>query len=138
MSSFLKTKSDQNIQIAHSILSTNNGCYASSIHCSYYSCVQLMLHILRSHFGQTDSEVSAESESAKGGLHLWLIKKIAAEYEVSTNKYDARELKQKLHQLKKTRGTSDYENVEITQSTAQRALQQANNINSSLKRIFNL
>ena len=70
----LKKKSDSNMMSAQYLIDRGN--FAPSIHCSYYSCVQLMLHILRSEYNKTEDDVVSESQQGsqdEGGFHNWLI-----------------------------------------------------------------
>ena len=51
----IKNKSEQNLKMAR--LSIDKACYATSVHCSYYACVQFMIYVLYYHFGMSEEEV---------------------------------------------------------------------------------
>jgi hypothetical protein len=132
----LKTKSEQNINLADQI-TTNGSEFASSVHCSYYSCVQLMLHILRSHFEQSDTEVENRNGQENGNTHIFLINTIGEELQL-TNNQDFREFRTKINQLKGVRIKSDYKNVPIEQELAVKALAYANTVRGTLMRNFRI
>lgn len=132
----LKSKSDCNINSASSLIT--NSLYASSVHCSYYSCVQLMLHILRSDFGKTDVIIDSESKIGSKnnrGFHNWLINIIRKEY-MQRNPGDSRLFYSKIGQLKKLRVNADYKNIDVPSATANNALKTAQEINSLLQTNF--
>lgn len=47
----LLDKSYENIQAARELISNHNEYYAASIHCSYYSCYQLIIYLLKYQHG---------------------------------------------------------------------------------------
>jgi hypothetical protein len=53
--SHLLTKSMQNLESADILINANM--FSSSVHCSYYSCLQLCKHVLISDMGMTFAEV---------------------------------------------------------------------------------
>lgn len=113
--SILSDKSDVSDKASTKLYSQSYFC--SSVHCSYYSCVQLMLHILRSHLNKTDREVDREYKNAKTGLHAWLIGVIFREI-IKKNFNDARDFKNTIGVLKQKRVDADYKNIKIEQSDA--------------------
>jgi len=94
-----------------------NSMLASSVHCFYYSCVQLMIHILISVFHMTEESIEAEFIRARRGFHNWLINKIYADYE-RKNFRNARNFLRKIHNLKHVRIQADYKLIEIDASTS--------------------
>jgi hypothetical protein len=127
MSTSLKIKSEENLKLAQKIVTSKNRFYASSIHCSYYSCVQLMLHILRIDLGKSDDDVHKESiEGSKNenGFHNWLITIIAREF-FRRNPKKASEFNNRIGELKGVRVKADYQNSLIKEPKAKEALKYA-------------
>jgi hypothetical protein len=136
--SHLKDKSDQNIASAQYLIVKSH--YASSVHCSYYSCVQLMLHILGSHFKKTEIDIDNESQLGskdEGGFHNWLINYIQRQFFLINNK-DSREFYTFIGQLKNQRVRSDYRNVEIKPQKATESKSYAEEIIKLLNKNFTI
>jgi hypothetical protein len=134
--SHLKNKSDQNIASAQYLIVKNH--YASSVHCSYYSCVQLMLHILRSHFKKEEVDIEKESQvgsSDEGGFHNWLINYIRQQFFL-VNNVDCRDFNSLINQLKLKRIKSDYRNAEIKPTEAKESKDYALKIIKLLEKNF--
>ncbi len=126
----LKTKSEQNIQLADQI-TTNGSEFASSVHCGYYSCVQLMLHILRSHFGQSDTEIENNERTQNKSSHNLLISEIGSELK-RLNANEFRDFNSKIKQLKGIRNKADYRNEHISKNKALLALAYSKSIIAAL------
>jgi hypothetical protein len=123
--SFIKTKSDENIAIANQLISMTTPYYATSVHCSYYSCVQLMIHILIEDFGKTESEIDNEPRAANMAFHNWIIDVFFREITIRRNPREAYQFKQKIGELKRARVNADYRNIAIIEQTSRIALQKA-------------
>lgn len=120
-----KIKSSTNLSAAIKLISFDYS--SSSVHCSYYSCIQMMLHILGSHFMKSDAEISDESYKggqASNGMHNWLIKIIFKEMTIA-NGSDAVKFNRYINNLKGIRVDSDYKNIEIKQGKAIQASEEA-------------
>jgi hypothetical protein len=96
-----------------------------------------MLHILRSHFEQSDTEVENRNGQENGNTHIFLINTIGEELQL-TNNQDFREFRTKINQLKGVRIKSDYKNVPIEQELAVKALAYANTVRGTLMRNFRI
>lgn len=134
----LKNKSNQNISSAQYLISRN--CFASSIHCSYYGCVQLMLHILRSEFNKTEEDITKESQEGsrdERGFHNWLINFIRGQFYLRNN-VDCRDFLSFIVQLKAKRVKSDYHNKEIKPNEATISKEYAQKIIELLAKNFKI
>jgi hypothetical protein len=134
----LKDKSDHNLKASGNLL-TKSLC-APSVHCSYYSCIQLMLHILRSDLKKSDLEVDKESEAGsknEGGFHNWLINLILREL-VKKDFQLSRDFSTFVGQLKGLRVKADYKNVEISPNKAKEGLEFAQHVIEILQQKFKI
>lgn len=70
--SYWKDKSELSIQAANKLISESF--HNVSVHCSYYSCVQFVFHIMYSHFGDSVKDIETQSKSGINnmGTHNWL------------------------------------------------------------------
>lgn len=133
MHTFLNTmrilldKSQSNIEAAE--LLHREEMYASSVHCSYYSSIQLMRHLLFNKFGYDDIEFDGRPEVQDKGSHNFLFgflrTKIDPKESRSYNIY--------LQQLKDHRKRADYMQIKILEVDSEKALSLATNLNSLLK-----
>jgi hypothetical protein len=129
-----KAKSESNFNATNKL--NLEDFFAPSVHCSYYSCIQLMLHILSSHFNKTDKEINDESyEGSKleHGMHNWLINKITGEF---GSFIDANLFGTEITDLQTLRVKSDYKNKHINETQARDARNQAYKTLGLLKRNF--
>ena len=134
MTTNLKTKSDHNL-IASDLL-LQNALPAASIHCSYYACVQLMLHMLYSHFSMNETDIEVDMRhSSKKTMHVWLIKIF---FDKISSKPDKRTFNSKINQLKGLRVKADYENVSISDEDASKSFQYSKEIIVILKNHFSV
>lgn len=119
MLSHWKTKSDENLDATNNLI--GSGLYSSSVHCAYYSCVQMMYHILSSHFMWNDNKINQDSTAGgrenNQGLHVWLINTIFKELSAG-NSFDANNFQKAIIGLKKTRTKADYKNMIIMDNVA--------------------
>ena len=108
MLSHWKTKSDENLDATNNLI--GNGLYSSIAHCAYYSCVQMMYHILSSHFMWDDQKISQDSTAGgrqdSQGIHVWLINTITKELS-QENTFDANQFHAAIVGLKRTRTKAD-------------------------------
>jgi len=137
---FLLLKSTENINSANLLIT--NGFAASSIHCSYYSCVQMMLHVLRSDLNKTEEELEILSEKGSRdyhGFHNWL-QNVFCEELIRRDK-DARiafDFNTSIGNLKGIRIRSDYRVSGISNKEANKALILAKKINKLIEDKFKL
>jgi len=108
--------------------------YAPSIHCAYYSCVQLMIHILLTAGKKTEKQIDVETQ--KESSHNYYIREVS---ELITKLQPGKLVEfNKIKELKKFRRSSDYKDIEITFDDANKATTYSEQINSTLKKVFNI
>lgn len=123
--SFLKDKSEFNRKSASLLQDENFHC--SAIHCSYYSCIQLMIHLLL--FKLNYSEIDLKPDE-KLGSHEKLIN-ILTEY-MKEKGMDWSYFNQNIVELKKLRVKSDYRNSEIISKEGNNSIILADRVTKTL------
>ena len=140
--SVLINKSKENLTSAQILI--ENNCYASSVHCSYYSSFQLMSHLLLNNFGFSQDVIKTESKK-DGGSHIWsaniIFKKMGKQQEI----LKAIDFNREIGILRNKRMHADYSDEEIDKKKQQlnkdysvAALAQAGVINNILSKVFNI
>ncbi|MGB1018415.1 MAG: hypothetical protein ACPGVH_05060 [Chitinophagales bacterium] len=131
-----KLKSVENIESANSLIAKSKFC--SSVHCSYYSNVQLMYHILRTEFKKTDSEIAIESkEGAKKhkGSHNWLINYFVRQ--IGLKEFMAiTDFNNFINELKNARIKADYKNELINKPVAKKCIEISIEVTDMLTKYF--
>jgi len=105
----LKKKAEENLKAGKLLF--DKAMFNASIHCYYYSCLQLMKFVILDKFGFTIETVDRQTES--GNSHNWIINKIK---ELYLEKYDysySRIFSKDIKRLKNLRKDADYNLVEI-------------------------
>jgi hypothetical protein len=137
-SNYLFDKSKENLEAAQILI--DKAYLSSSIHCSYYSCIQFMLHILRSDLKKSEDEISKESKKGSidsHGFHNWIQNYIFLELaNRGKNARIALDFNNLLGSLKKIRVQSDYGIDEINQYVASKAFEDAMKINKIIEENF--
>lgn len=135
--SFLKSKSEFNLEGA-SILIENN-CYAPSVHCSYYSVLQLLKHKYVRLKEISYNSLAQNIIADKRNSHKYLIDEFCVNLQSDSKKrlslYEIRDLKRDIEDLKQFRIESDYDNIDINYEKSTKALTLSESI---LKRIKNI
>lgn len=135
----LKEKSIYNIDAAE-LLQLKN-LYAPSVHCSYYSCLQLMKvainEFLDISFEDLEKEIINARITQKLNTHAFIIKRIGDNIRIAS-KVKHTEFERNIKSLKRFRIRSDYENVEITATESNKAYFIAKEIRVQLKEIFHV
>ncbi|WP_375560488.1 hypothetical protein ACE193_22795 [Bernardetia sp. OM2101] len=126
----IESKSEQNLRMAR--LSIEKACYATSIHCSYYACVQFMTHLLYDYYEKSDEEISIQqkqiSKELAGGFHVWIINFFVIKLLPFEGGKIARDFSSDATQLKKWRVFADYKAKKITSDQAKQAQTYSENI----------
>lgn len=144
MSELLK-KSLINLKSAD-LLSKKQIFYSSSIHCSYYCCLQIIIHLLTNTEFAKDFKKFKDAASKKAkedknedelGLHNLYINFIKIKL-LKLNFEDASEFIRKMESLKAARVDSDYKEIEISKVRASDALERANRVKKILDKVFEL
>lgn len=130
MSELLK-KSEENQQAALYLFS-KQGWYASSVHCAYYSCIQLMIHALLTVGGKSEKEIEDKTQS--GGSHIYYITETRRLIEQKN--YSAVKRFNTIKDLASYRIKSDYKNVEITYDISNHATFISQTVVSTIKGIL--
>lgn len=115
--SYLETKSQSN-KSAGNLLKTKKY-YTPSIHCFYYSCLQLVKHTLIHKEGVNHEEVNNNTEGMSS--HNYLIQKVSQRLWLNNRPKEANDLKNDFGILKRLRIKADYEDIEITDLQSQKA-----------------
>lgn len=129
---FLLKKSEQNIEAAELLIS--NKFYASSVHCSYYSCLQLMTYIVLTEDVMTESQLEKSKRS-----HEDLIT-ITYDFlrERTDDFYESRQIKNKISDAKGSRKRADYQNSEIDLVMSEKVFKEMKEVNAKLVKIFKI
>ncbi len=138
--SHLKTKA--NINDTASAFLYEKGLYAPTVHCAYYSCVQLMLYLLTTKIYQNRAEFDCKSNElkieTKLGSHERMIN-LFTSY-LRNNKKDGgdrewKDFNTEINQLKKLRTDSDYGDNETLKPDGENSMKLSESVIKLLKRV---
>lgn len=127
--SYLRQKSEFNITAAQFLIEKN--LYAPSIHCSYYSCLQLLKVVVKEFIGINYDDQESEISSGKSNSHKYVIDKVLNEIRIK-NRFEYIDMRRNITDLKTFREKSDYYNIEIDISKSQNAFERATEIRNYL------
>lgn len=130
----LKQKSDFNIDAASVLLKQN--LYAPSVHCSYYSCFQLLKYTIKDFFGVDYETQAVNISSSKQKTHQYVINYITNELMLLSSIAESQNFKREIKDLKLFREESDYENKEINFDQGNKAYNKAIKIRSYINEKF--
>jgi uncharacterized protein (UPF0332 family) len=131
----LREKSEFNIDASQLLI--DNYLYAPSVHCSYYSCFQLMKFSMNDFFGISYDELRQRiSVNTSGGTHSYVTNFFNTEVKKKNGIFEYRDFSRKIKDLKEFRESSDYDDVEITIDQSTRALQYASEIRQHIQKNF--
>ena len=131
----LKEKSEFNIDAAQLLI--DNYLYAPSVHCSYYSCFQLMKFTMNNFFGISYDELRQRiSVSTSGGTYSYVTYFFNKEVRRKNGISDYSDFSRKIKDLKEFRESSDYDDIEITIDKSTKALQYATDIRLHIQKNF--
>ncbi len=132
----LKNKSEINIEAAK--LLHDSDYYAPSVHCSYYSCLQLMKYSLNSHFKFTEDEIGSKineyTRNNKDGSHNFFISFLFKEIKNNYSKRESIDFNNKINTLKKIRTKADYGKDDILHNISNSAITLSNEITAIIKK----
>ncbi len=132
----IREKSKFNIEAAELLL--KESLYAPSVHCSYYSCFQLMKFAVKDFFGVSYNDLSAKIQNSNFATHEYIINYIVEELNKFVGIVESRNFKRKIKDLKHYRNESDYENMEVGADKGEKAFYKAIEIRNYLNAKFNL
>lgn len=99
--------------------------YPAVAHSAYYSCFQLLKHIWLHSMKKTEHELKTGTGESSSGTHDYLINKTAlyiSELQKPRCREDARDVRNKLQQLKKLRVSADYLDELFNHSSSQASI----------------
>ncbi|MEI9920032.1 MAG: hypothetical protein WDO14_14730 [Bacteroidota bacterium] len=130
-------KSQQNIEAALA-LRTSLNLLAPSVHCAYYSCVQLMIDILIHDFEIPDDEIIDEAKAHDMGTHEFASSKIFMDLKSKKEFQSANNFNNTVGRLRRKRNLADYKLFTVTPQTSKNAYEEALIINTILKKHYNI
>lgn len=139
MKNIFLSKSELSLDAAEKLKNNPHNHYSPSIHCSYYSCYQKLLHVLFKILGyskeQYDNEFRLFRLKQEAGNHEFMLqlfwRKISAK-----NIDDGRDFKNNFISLRKLRIDSDYLEIWIEKDKSDLAYHLAEAIHKNLRRNF--
>lgn len=142
MSELLK-KATSNYNAAELLIDRKN--YPPSIHCAYYSCLQIILFLINSKLSKAwttyqdglDATKVLNPETHTKSLHNLYISFIIQDIN-RTDINSRRRFSTDIGILKKNRNDSDYKELEITSAIADNSLELARKINQQLLKHYEL
>ena len=139
MSTLLRDKAILNFDAARILKETPNYHYCSSIHCSYFSCFQVVKYIIVEIYHIDDEAIYTSRKTdpigTKGG-HEYIIELLRRKLIEREEIKDASSFKNKIIELKSLRTNSDYLAIPIDKTISDKAYQLADDITGLLKRIY--
>ena len=131
----LKEKSEFNIDAAQVLI--DKYLFAPSVHCSYYSCFQLMKFTINAYFGMSYDELRQKvSVNTSGGTHTYVTHFFNTEVRKKYGLTDYTDFSRKIKDLKEFRESSDYDDSEITIDNSTKALQYAKELRYYIQKNF--
>ncbi|NLU38559.1 MAG: HEPN domain-containing protein [Bacteroidales bacterium] len=128
----LKQKSEFNFLAAELLLKEN--LYAPSVHCSYYSCLQLIKFSIKDFFGVEYSVLSSNIANSKNiNSHKYMIEFVKNELKGNIDSQSERDFSRHIKDLKQFREESDYDDIEIVREMGEKALSLAREVRLFLK-----
>ena len=144
MFKYLRNKGVTNLDAATILKERPNHHHCSSIHCSYYSCFQIIKYIVLTDLGLTEIDIiqNREKESLINGSktkkseHEYLISFVHRNIISLNHLTEAQTFNENISKLKSLRNVSDYENKLIEKDKSDVALSYAESIHKVLKKIY--
>lgn len=109
------------------------GWHASSVHCSYYACLQFLKFTLKNYLKQSYEYIEAECLNSTLGTHGYIINSILTEFRRKADQRTHKEVKRLIGDLKQFRTDSDYFNIEITINESEKSLKISKQIITEIK-----
>lgn len=132
----LRQKSDFNLDAAKVLLEKN--LFAPSVHCSYYSCFQLLKYTIHDFFGEDYEKQANNISTTKQKTHQYVINYIINKLKTFASIKESRDFKRKINDLKQFRIESDYENIEVSFDKGNNAYEKAKEIRLYIIHNFNV
>jgi uncharacterized protein (UPF0332 family) len=132
----LQEKSNLNFDAAALLL--DKGLYAPSVHCSYYSCLQLLKFAINDFFGIDYSTLSSNIATLKTNSHQYIVNFVYSELKKNVQIDEARKFKHTIKDLKNYRVESDYHDIDIDSEKGYKAYEKAKELRGYLKEMFHV
>lgn len=129
--SILKNKSELNIYAAKRLIEEN--IYPPSVHCAYYSCIQLLKFKMNDFFGITYEQLTTDISSSDKGTHQYIISYVTRNIKENISRNSSQNFSRSIKELKHFREQSDYEDVEIKQEEGEKAYRIAEDLLNLIK-----
>jgi len=131
----LREKSEFNFMAAE-LLMDKHQIYSSSIHCLYYSTLQLAKHIIIHVYGKTDHSIAQELNTATHKSHENVRNYIIEKLKEKKQPFLIRDFNKNFNQLKVLRENSDYKEISISLDDALKSKDLSFELNKLLKKTF--
>jgi heterodisulfide reductase subunit A-like polyferredoxin len=142
MSSLLLQKSEENLNSARFLLDESVSHFNSSTQCSYYGCLQVVIHTLILKFGSEsnvkDRFEQYKDDGHKGNTHAFYITELRTYIRNAGFKKFAQEFNKTMFELRNLREDASYHQKIVDQANSQAALDKAVYLSDSLKRVLKL
>lgn len=115
--------------------------YAPSIHCYYYSCLQLIKFTLHDFFGESYEKIEMDIKNAskkKISSHQYLIDYISNQLEREYSQKDSAIFSRRIKDLRELRNKSDYNDFVIDENVCVAARKKALGVREQLQEIFHV
>jgi hypothetical protein len=112
--------------------------FASSIHCSYYSCIQLMRHILFNIHNEDEAYFDRSDKVKSKSSHEYLLNQVVLNLHKLGAKVDLNKFRNNFRDIKELRKNADYKQIRIFERECNIAYAGAKYINHALKDTYNL
>lgn len=134
----LLEKSKENLISAKLLI--DSGFYNSSLHCAYYSCLQLIKYVLIEFHDYYEFDFDNDSTKNKGGTHKYIIGSLTTAISINITAQKANRYKEDLNKVKLRREEIDYfpQKIIKTEDEASKVYQKCAEIHIELIKIYNL
>jgi len=132
----IRQKSEFNIDAAERLL--KDAIYAPSVHCSYYSCFQLLKFTINNFYGIDYGEQAVNTSTTGQKTHQYVLNYVANELKKIAGVKVSKDFKRNYKDLKQFRLEADYENVEINSDKGNQAFEKAKEIRTFIIKNFHV
>ena len=139
MSTLLRDKAIRNFDAARLLKETPNYHHCSSVHCSYFSCFQVVKYIVIEIYKVDDNSIYNSRKADPLGtrsVHEYIIEVLRRKLVEKKDIKEASIFKNKITELKSLRTNSDYLAVPIDKIISDKAYDLAIEITGILKKIY--
>ena len=116
----------------------DQGYHAPSVHCSYYSCLQLLKYSINFFFGVEYSDLKRNIASSKKNSHQYIIEYVSKNLSGNVSITEERNFTRKIKDLKFYREASDYEDTNVDWGNCNKAYSKASDLREFLIKRLNL